>query len=71
MSADAKVWYDESVWLWQGCHDGECHLPARQHTQGETLVAALLDVEACLGGPCRWEFRRYQDNMIGLVGYRS
>jgi hypothetical protein len=72
MSADAKVWYDESGWSWRGLHDGECRPSALEHRQQLSLSELVMGIEQCMGGrPMRWEIRQYPDGRSGLVGYTT
>lgn len=68
MSADAKMWYDDSRgWLaWRGVHDGDCGEP---HEHGENLPELMAGIEQCMGCKLRWEMRQYPDGRAGLVGY--
>jgi len=68
MSADAKLWKDGN-W-WHGLHDGDCVLSSTPHENGSYYLSILLDdIETCMGGQLRWEFRTYPDGQVGLVGY--
>lgn len=63
MSADAKIWQDES-W-WKGIHDGVCYF---EH-EDLSLATVIAGVNACMDCELAWEFRIYPEGLAGLVGY--
>jgi hypothetical protein len=67
MSADAKVWHDDTGW-----HGIDDHCDGRHDGIDYDLVTVLTDIERCMDSRgMRWEFRVYPDGQAGLVGYIS
>jgi len=68
MSADAKVWADDTGW-WNGIHDGECRSSIRTH-DAYALSHVLADIERCMHRQLRWEIFQFS-NGPGLRGYET
>jgi hypothetical protein len=74
VSADAKIWLedDTSGWVgWKGIHDAAETDECWRHDQGGPLSDVINTIEKCNGKQMRWEFRKYPDGHVGLVGYQG
>ena len=65
MSCEAKVWYDDDGWLWNGICDsgGEFCKDSLQE-----VLAEIEEVEN-KGRPMRWTLHVFKGGLIGLRGW--